>query len=217
VKAAVLISGGGSNLKALIDAISTGRLDLEIMVVVSNHEHAGGLDFAKTAAIPFNIVNHTAFEERQEHDAAVAEVLLSAGPQLIILAGYMRILGEAFTRQFHGRLINLHPSLLPHHKGLDTYARVLQAGDGEYGASIHFVNAGLDAGPVITQIRLPVLAGDDAKSLQSRLGPLEHKLLVATVDLFCKHKIRYENGQVIYANRVLTQALQMTKKGTFID
>ena len=216
MKAAVLISGGGSNLKALIDAISTGRLDLEIVVVVSSREDAGGVDYAKIAAIPFSIVSHTAFEERQEHDAAVAEVLLSAGPQLIILAGYMRILGEAFTRQFHGRLINLHPSLLPLHKGLDTYARVLQAGDGEYGASIHFVNDGLDAGPVITQIRLPVLAGDDAKSLQSRLGPLEHKLLVATVDLFCNHKIRYENDQVIYENRVLTQALQMNQKGTFI-
>ena len=217
MKAAVLISGTGSNLKALIDAIGAGKLDLEIVVVVSNREDARGVDYAKAAAIPVSVISHTAFMERQEHDAAVADVLLDARPQLIILAGYMRILGDDFTRRFHGRLINLHPSLLPFHKGLDTYARVLRANDSEYGASIHFVNAGLDSGPVITQIRLPVLADDDARSLQSRLAPLEHKLLMATVDLFCKHKIRYENGQVIYKNRVLTQALQMNQKGTFVD
>ncbi len=214
MKAAVLISGGGSNLKALIDAIGSGRLDLEIVLVVSNREDAGGVDYARAADIPVSIVSHTAFEERQKHDAAVAEVLLGAEPQLIILAGYMRILGDDFTRRFHGRLINLHPSLLPLHKGLDTYRRVLRAGDSEYGASIHFVNAGLDAGPVISQITLAVLADDDANSLKSRLGPLEHRLLVATVDLFCRHEIRYENEQIIYKKQVLTQALQLNQKGT---
>jgi len=129
LKAAVLISGTGSNLKALINAVAANALDLNIVRVVSNRADAAGIDHATTASIPVSVISHADFPDRQAHDAAVAEILQQSQAELIILAGYMRILSEDFTRQYSGRMINLHPSLLPLYKGLDTYARVLQAGD----------------------------------------------------------------------------------------
>lgn len=215
LKAAVLISGTGSNLKALIDAIGATRLDLNIVQVVSNRAEAAGIAHATTAAIPVNVISHADFPDRQSHDAAVAKVLEQSGAELIILAGYMRILSEDFTRQFSGRMINLHPSLLPLYKGLDTYNRVLESGDSETGASIHFVTAGLDSGPVIAQVKLPVLPGDDADSLKARLGPLEHKLLIATVDLFCKREITYRQDAVLFLGEIIKQPLQLKPDGRF--
>lgn len=216
LKAAVLISGTGSNLKALINAINTGDLKLDIVRVVSNREHAPGLAHAINAAIPVSIISHADYPDRQAHDAAIAEVLLQDQAELIILAGYMRILGEEFAHKFSGQMINLHPSLLPLYKGLDTYRRVLEAGDAETGASIHFVTAGLDSGPVISQIRIPVLPDDDAASLSARLGPLEHKLVVATVGLFCKRQIQYEQDVVLYQGRVIDQPLLLKDDGRFL-
>ncbi len=216
LKAAVLISGTGSNLKALIEAVANGFLDLDIIRVVSNRSQAPGITHATGASIPVSVITHTEFPERIDHDAAVADILQQDRVELIILAGYMRILGEQFTRQFSGRMINLHPSLLPLYKGLDTYNRVLQAGDTETGASIHFVTAGLDSGPVISQVRMPVLPGDDASSLRARLGPLEHKLVVATVDLFCKRRLRYEQDTAFYQGRVIRRPLQLQDDGSFI-
>ena len=213
LKAAVLISGTGSNLKALINAVENNGLDLNIVRVVSNRVDAPGIEHAKTANIPVSIISHTAYPDRQAHDAAVVEILQRDQAELIILAGYMRILGEQFTRKFSGRLINLHPSLLPLYKGLDTYNRVLKAADTETGASIHFVTAGLDSGPVISQIKIPVLSGDDADSLKTRLAPLEHVLLVATVDQFCKHNVSYEQDTVLYQGRAIGQPLQVKHDG----
>jgi phosphoribosylglycinamide formyltransferase-1 len=215
LKAAVLISGTGSNLKALINAVESGGLDLDIVRVVSNREDAPGIDHAVAAAIPVSVSSHTAFPNRQAHDAAVGDILEKSQAELIILAGYMRILGEDFSNHFHGRMINLHPSLLPLYRGLDTYNRVLQSADSETGASIHFVTADLDSGPVISQIRIPVLADDDAASLSARLGPLEHKLLVATVELFCNRDVNYEQGTVYYRGQVLGQPLRLKHDGTF--
>ena len=215
LRAAVLISGTGSNLKALIDAIAEACLDLNIVRVVSNRAQAPGIVHATTAAIPVSVISHIDFPDRQSHDAAVAMVLQQSGVELIILAGYMRILSEDFTRQFSGRMINLHPSLLPLYKGLDTYNRVLQSGDSETGASIHFVTSGLDSGPVVTQVKLPVLPGDDADSLKARLGPLEHKLLIATVDLFCKREITYQQDAVSYRGKIINRPLQLKPDGSF--
>jgi len=216
LKAAVLISGTGSNLKALIDAIELGNLELDIVRVVSNREHAPGLNHAKNAAIPVSVISHTDFPDRQAHDAAIAQVLQDDRVELVILAGYMRILGEEFANRFNGRMINLHPSLLPRYRGLDTYRRVLESGDAETGASIHFVTAGLDAGPVISQIRIPVLPNDDIAALSARLGPMEHKLVVATVGLFCKRQIQCEQDVVLRHGRVIDQPLQLQDDGTFI-
>jgi len=215
LKAAVLISGTGSNLKALINAIAAKSLDLDIVRVVSNREEAPGIEHATAAGIPVSVISHAGFPDRRAHDAAVAEVLDQSRAELIILAGYMRILGEEFTRRYEGRMINLHPSLLPLHRGLDTYNRVLEAGEAETGASIHFVTAGLDSGPVISQIRIPVLPGDDASSLKARLGPLEHRLLTATVGLFCRHEVSHQGEAVLYRGRKLLQPLQLQMDGSF--
>ena len=215
LKAAVLISGTGSNLKALIDAVRHNGLDLNIVRVVSNREQAPGINHAMAAAIPVSVISHTDFPDRRTHDAAVAEVLQQNEVELIILAGYMRILGEEFANQYSGRMINLHPSLLPLYKGLDTYNRALQSGDKEIGASIHFVTAGLDSGPVIAQVKIPVQPGDDAASLKTRLGPLEHKLLVATVDLFSKREINCKQNTVLFQGRPLVQPSQLQADGGF--
>lgn len=216
LKAAVLISGTGSNLKALINAVENDGLELDIALVVSNRADAPGIDHALATGIPVSVISHTDFPDREAHDSAIVEILQFNEVELVVLAGYMRILGESFTAQFAGRMINLHPSLLPLHKGLDTYNRVLQAGEKETGASIHFVTAGLDSGPVIAQVRIPVLADDDAASLAARLGPLEHKLVVATVELFCRRKVHYEQGAVFYQGQAIDQPLQLRHDGTFI-
>lgn len=215
LKAAVLISGTGSNLKALIDAVGRGQLDLDIVHVVSNRPGAPGLDHARAAAVPFSVIDHADYPEREAHDAAVADAVERAGAELIVLAGYMRILGAAFANKFAGRMINLHPSLLPLYRGLDTYNRALKAGDRETGASIHFVTAGLDSGPVISQIRIPIMPDDDEGSLKARLGPLEHELLVATVGLFCERKIRCSDSKVLYDGEVIPQPLQLQPGGSF--
>jgi len=215
LKAAVLISGTGSNLKALINAVEEKDLALNIMRVVSNRADAPGISHAEQAGIPVSIISHMDFPDRMAHDTAVMEALKPDQVELIVLAGYMRILGEKFARQYSGCMINLHPALLPLYKGLDTYNRVLQAGDAETGASIHFVTAGLDSGPVVSQVRIPVLADDDAASLASRLGPLEHKLVVATVELFCQRKVHYENGKVIHQGRAIKEPLLLKHDGTF--
>jgi len=215
LRVAVLISGTGSNLKALIDGMLSGALKLDIVTVVSNRKDAAGLKHAKKASIPVNVVSHTEFPDREAHDAAITGILQTADAELVVLAGYMRILGKDFAKQYNGRIINLHPSLLPLYKGLDTYNRVLKAGDSETGASIHFVTAGLDSGAVISQVRMPVLDDDDANSLSNRLGPLEHKLVVATVDLFCQRQVEYQHDKVYYQGRPIQQPLQLQADDTF--
>jgi phosphoribosylglycinamide formyltransferase-1 len=213
LKVAVLISGSGSNLKALIDAANSGKLELDIVQVISNRANAGGISHAKSANIPVSIIAHKDYPSRETHDKAVARVLDQVQPELIILAGYMRILSENFTQKFSARMINLHPSLLPLYKGLDTYNRALLAGDKETGASIHIVTTGLDAGPVISQVRISISENDNAASLARTLGPMEHELLIATVEKYCQQKIRFENNRIIYENCVLKQPLQLKSNG----
>jgi phosphoribosylglycinamide formyltransferase-1 len=216
LRVAVLISGTGSNLKALIEGMTSSALKMDIVTVISNRRDAAGLQHAENASIPVNVVSHAEFPQRDAHDAAIDGVLQSFDVELIVLAGYMRILGEDFSRKYAGRMINLHPSLLPLYKGLDTYNRVLQAGDSETGASIHFVTAGLDSGAVISQVRIPILANDDADSLSTRLGPLEHRLVVATVDLLCQRKIGYQQDKVLFKGQTIQQPLQLQGDGTLV-
>ncbi len=215
LKATVLISGTGSNLKALIDAVESGRLDLDIVRVISNRAEAPGIQHAHKAGIPVSVISHKDYPDRESHDAAVAQFLERDRPGLIVLAGYMRILSEGFASRYSDRMINLHPSLLPRHKGLDTYNRALEAGDTETGASIHFVTAGLDSGPVISQIKIPISDGDNAESLKARLGPLEHKLVVATVKLFSQGKIVVEGGTVFFEGHALEKPLLLEIDGRF--
>ena len=186
---AVLISGTGSNLKAIIDARKSGRLNVDIARVISNKADAGGLVFAREAGIPCSVIPSAGAPSREAHDAAISRCLDETDPDLVVLAGYMRILGGEMVARFRGKIINLHPSLLPKYPGLDTYRKALDAGDAEHGSSMHFVTEGLDDGPLISQAKIPVLPGDDPESLARRLGPVEHRLVVATVELFTRRKV----------------------------
>lgn len=213
-KVSVLVSGNGSNLQALIDARDSGRLDIDLVNVISNNEDARGLERAAKAKIPSTILDHRRFPDRNEFDRALAVVTRAANPELVILAGFMRVIGPGMLDPFKGRIINLHPSLLPLHRGTDTYQRAIDAGDREHGASIHFVTEELDGGPVISQVRIPILDEDDKDSLAARLGPMEHRLLVSTVELFTRHVVECRDSSVFVDGQRLLNALLLQKDGT---
>jgi phosphoribosylglycinamide formyltransferase-1 len=209
---AVLISGTGSNLKALIDAKNAGLLKLEICLVISNRESAPGLEHARRDNIPCRIINPGNCENQ---DAAISSCLSEHGVELVILAGYMRIVGDELLDAFNGKMINLHPSLLPCYPGLNTYQQVIDAGDSEHGASIHFVSNILDGGPVISQVRIPVYDDDEPSSLAARLAPNEHRLLIATVELFIHRRVNMNSQSVQLDSNLLTHPLQLNSGNTF--
>ena len=211
----VLISGRGSNLQALIDARDRGRLPVEIIHVISNRAAAYGLERARKAGIPTSVLEHEAFPLRADYDHELAELIAGANPDLVVLAGFMRILGPGVLQRFAGKLINLHPSLLPLHRGTNTYERAIQAGDTEHGASVHFVTADLDAGPVISQVHIPIEAQDQPAALAARLAPREHQLLVATVELFSRCSVQSEHGLIKLDGEILDQPLVLNEDGTF--
>jgi phosphoribosylglycinamide formyltransferase-1 len=163
LKVTVLVSGSGSNLQALIDARQSGRLDIEIGHVISNVATARGLQRAEQAGIPTSVLEHGAFADRDAFDRSLALLVATGSPDLVVLAGFMRIIGPAVLAPFHGRMINLHPSLLPLYRGTNTYQRALDEGDSRHGASIHFVTEELDGGPVISQVVIPVMEGSDGR------------------------------------------------------
>lgn len=213
-RAAVLISGTGSNLQALIDAIAAGRLDLDICHVISNVADAPGLQRAEKAGIRTSVLEHGRFADRNDFDAALALLMAAGDPELVILAGFMRIIGDPVLEPFNGRMINLHPALLPKYRGVNTYQRALDAGDDIHGASIHFVTAELDGGPVISQIVIPVLEGDDAGTLQARLGPKEHELVVATVEFFTRHAVECDGGTIKVDGQAVEKPYILQADGT---
>lgn len=173
---AVLISGAGSNLQAILDAIAEGALPAELALVLSNRADAGGLQRARRAGVPTAVVDHRDYEGREAFDAALIERLDATGVDTVALAGFMRILTPDFVRHYQGRLINIHPSLLPKYRGLHTHARALEAGDREHGCSLHFVTEELDGGPLIAQASLPIAENDTAATLSKRIQILEHRL-----------------------------------------
>ena len=211
----ILISGNGSNLQALIDARDHGRLELELIHVISNNTTAFGLERARRAGIPHSVLERNKFSSNEEFDSALATLAAAWSPDLIILAGFMRILGPAVLLRFEGRMINLHPSLLPLYRGVNTYARAIEAGDREHGASIHFVTAELDGGPVISQVRIPIEKNDDPDSLAARLAPREHELVVATTELFSRASVECRNHQVLVDGRQLKSPLLLQADGKF--
>jgi phosphoribosylglycinamide formyltransferase-1 len=212
LRVAVLISGTGSNLKTLIDAARSGRLNIEISQVISSRSEAPGLRHARDAGIETAMI---AASDRSGQDRAVTRCLDGKDVELVVLAGYMSILGARLVDRYAGRMINLHPSLLPLYPGLDTYRRALAAGDREHGASIHFVTAELDSGPVISQVRIPVLPGDTTRELAARLGPREHELLRATVELFTERRVELHADAVVLDGQRLTQPLLLNEKNHF--
>lgn len=173
---AVLISGGGTNLQAMLDAAADGRLPAEVALVVSNRADAGGLDRARAAGVPTAVVDHRNYPDRDSFDRTLIETLDPADPDTVALAGFMRILTPGFVAHYRGRLLNIHPSLLPRHRGLNTHTRALEEGDEEHGCSVHFVTEDLDGGPLVARAPVPVYANDTEASLSKRVGEREREL-----------------------------------------
>ncbi|MEL1263663.1 phosphoribosylglycinamide formyltransferase [Pseudoxanthomonas putridarboris] len=194
---AVLASGRGSNLQAILRAIAAGRLDADVVGVFSDRPNAPAL--RQVPAGRRWSARPTAFPDRAAYESALADTVADARPDWVVCAGYMRILGDAFIARFRGRLLNIHPSLLPKYRGLHTHARALEAGDAEHGASLHFVVPELDAGAVIAQVRVPVQSGDTPETLAARLLPREHALLTATLALATTGALS-EQGDMAYCH-----------------
>ena len=213
LKTTVLISGAGSNLQALINARSSGRLDIDLNHVISNVADAKGLERAENAGIRTSILEHGAFPNRDDFDRALALLIAAGDPDLVVLAGFMRIIGPAVLAPYDGRMINLHPSLLPLYRGTGTYRRAIDAGDPMHGASIHFVTGELDGGPVISQVAIPIEADDDPDSLAARLSPMEHHLVVATVEFFAGHRVECNIGSIMVDGEKLAGPLQLQTDG----
>ncbi len=195
LRAVVLISGRGSNLQCLIDAVREGRLALDIRAVISNDARAAGLRRAQSAGIETVALDHRAFSKREDFDDALAALVDAHRPDLVILAGFMRILGAAFVRRYHGRLMNIHPSLLPAFPGLDTHRRVLRAGARVHGATVHFVTEDLDGGPIIVQSRVRVRPDDDADTLAARVLEEEHRIYPRAVRWFTEGRLLIVDGR----------------------
>jgi phosphoribosylglycinamide formyltransferase-1 len=194
----VLISGRGSNLQALIDASFAESFPAKIVLVISNIEGAGGLFRAQSAGIATRTISHGG-KSRETFDAEVDAALREASVELVCLAGFMRILSDGFVRAWEGRMLNIHPSLLPAYRGTKVHERVIAAGEKQSGASVHFVVPELDAGPVISQVTVPVLAHDTPDTLAERVLEAELRLYPTAVRLICEGRVRLENGEVVTA------------------
>lgn len=208
---AILVSGRGSNLQALLDAIDAGRLDARIVGVFSDRPRAAALE-----RVPEPLrwsADARRFPDRAGFDATLADAVEEVRPDWVICAGYMRILGEAFITRFRGRLLNIHPSLLPKYRGLHTHARALEAGDREHGASVHWVVPELDAGAVIAQAVIPVLPGDKPEDLAARLLPREHALLAAVAALAVSGRLTEQGDEAWLDGQPLLKPLSLDSAG----
>lgn len=194
----VLISGNGSNLQAIIDAAKRGSLPVTIRAVISNRHHALGLERAKRAGIPTVVIDNKHFIDRESFDTALQAAIDSYEPALVVLAGFMRILTPAFVRHYHGRMLNVHPSLLPAFRGLNTHRRALAAGATEHGVSIHFVTDELDGGPVIIQKKVPILADDDVVTLTARVQTVEHCLYPRVIGWFAAGRLQLCDHRIVF-------------------
>jgi phosphoribosylglycinamide formyltransferase 1 len=190
----VLISGRGSNMRVLAERIAQGTLNADIKAVISDQPSAGGLQIAQSMHIATETLSPKSFADRNQFDAALAARVASYQPALIVLAGYMRILSAAFVHQYQGKLINIHPSLLPKYPGLHTHQRALDAGDTQHGCSVHFVTEALDAGPLIIQGRVPVLQGDNETTLSARVQRAEHIIYPQAVQWIAEGRITLREG-----------------------
>ncbi len=206
----VVISGQGRNLQALIAAVRDGRIPAELTAVVSNRADAPGLSHAREAGVPTVIVSHTEFETRSAFDSSLAAALRAQAPDIVALAGFMRILGEPLVREFEGRMLNIHPSLLPKHRGLNTHARALQSRDAEHGATVHYVTPQLDGGPRVIQGQFIVSAQDDPATLAQRaMNEVELKIYPQAVAWIARGDLSYERGEARFRGRPLVEPLTL--------
>jgi phosphoribosylglycinamide formyltransferase-1 len=205
----VLISGSGSNLQAIMDALANREIPGEIQAVISNRPEAYGLIRAHSAGIPTEMVDERGYPDRQAFDRALRERIEAYRPALVILAGFMLILGEELLAPFQGRMINIHPSLLPALRGLHTHRRALEAGLARHGASVHFVARELDGGPVIIQASVPVEVGDSPDTLAARVLEKEHVIYPLAVRWFCEGRLALQGGRVHLDGIALQRPLQL--------
>jgi phosphoribosylglycinamide formyltransferase-1 len=206
---AVLISGSGSNLQAIIDAIEAGTLDARIACVICNNPDAYGLQRATRHGLPIQIIDHRSYPDRAQYDAELHRQLESIAPDYIVLAGYMRILSAEFVRAFEHRILNIHPALLPAYKGLDTHQRALANAETEHGVSIHLVTTELDDGPVLLQASYPIEDGDTVADLQRKGHRLEHQMYPTVLLWISEGKLIIDaKGQILHDQTLLQQPIQ---------
>ncbi len=209
IRLVVLISGRGSNLQAILDQAASGELAVEIAAVISNRPGVHGLERARRAGVPALELDHKNFADRPEFESALIERIDRHQPDLVILAGFMRVLTAGFTEHYRGRLLNIHPSLLPKFRGLHTHERAIAAGETEHGASIHFVTAELDGGPVIAQARVPVLPDDDPDTLAARVLEQEHRLYPQAIRWFAEGRLRLDGERVLFDGKSQVDPLRL--------
>jgi phosphoribosylglycinamide formyltransferase 1 len=214
---AVLASGRGSNLQALIAARDAGALPVDFVAVGSDKANAGALQLANDAGIPSFTLDPKAFAKRKDFDLELFRRLDATGAHVLVLAGFMRIIDGNALSPWVGRMINIHPSLLPKYRGLHTHRRALEAGDAEHGASVHYVTAELDGGPVIAQARMPIHAGDDEAGLAQRLLGLEHQLLPAVLNLMAEGRLDLIAPHAVALDGTLRAAPLQLRNGVLVD
>ena len=196
----ILISGRGSNMSAILDAVGDGKIDGEVMAVISNRTDAAGLALAADRGIATMAIDHRAYPDRDAFETALTAAIDAHAPDLIVLAGFMRILSRAFVDRYGGRMINIHPSLLPTYPGLDTHSRALADGVRIHGCTVHFVTGDVDHGPIIAQAAVPVRNDDNAKTLAARVLEAEHRTLVAAVGWYCAGRLVIDGARVRVKN-----------------
>ncbi len=211
----VLISGGGSNLQTLMDAAATPDCPYEIVLVVSNRPGAGGLARAQAADIGNGVVDHKAYPDRPSFERDLAELIDSASPDFVVCAGFMRVLTETFVTRYEGRMINIHPSLLPNFRGLHTHARAIEAGVAFAGCTVHWVSAGVDEGAIIGQAIVAVLPGDTPEALAARVLVQEHRLYPACLKIVASKRAILSHGGTLLDGK--SGALAMMADGTIAD
>ena len=208
----VLISGNGSNLQSIINAIAAQKINTVISAVISNRADAAGLERAQSVGIPTHIINHRDYAGREQFDLALRGCIDSYQPQLVVLAGFMRILGDELVRHYEGRMLNIHPSLLPEFPGLDTHRRVLDSANKQHGASVHFVTTELDGGPILVQAVITVHTDDTVKSLQQRVHEQEHLIYPLAIGWIAEGRVKYENHNIIFDGQYLEKPVQISAK-----
>jgi len=199
----VLISGSGTNLQAIIDACNVADYPAKIVGVLSNKPDAYGLVRAQNANIDTSVISHKDFTSREQYDQALIKEIDLYNADCIVLAGFMRILTPKFVQHFNGKLLNIHPSLLPKYQGLHTHQRAIDAGDKEHGVSVHFVTEELDGGPVILQAKVPVFDGDKAEDLAQRVHQQEHRIYPLVVKWFCAKRVSMQNDNALMDGKLL--------------
>ncbi len=205
----VLISGNGSNLQSIINAIESGSLSAEVTAVISNNPEAYGLQRAKNHGIPSRIISHLDYPQRKDFDTALVNQIKAEGADVVVLAGFMRILDSDFIQAFAGRILNIHPSLLPKYKGLNTFQRAIENGDSEHGVSIHLVTAELDDGPLLMQESYPILPTDTIEDLQQKGHALEHQMYPALLQSLAEKQLVIRDDGIYFKHQILDRPLTL--------